>query len=181
MHLARENGIDVLAEFSVVVKHVGRKEGRERTIKKKEVHNTTELTLIDVRGGRTLFESLAVNNMQVKKARDNPLIDDPVERMFIGLQKYIDENLMPQPMPSSIRPEHARKRVAALAARKVDNPLIQLMEIRLYHQLGLISRVELQEAYQQATNQALGLKLADASEEVRLDAIKTWLPNQSTP
>ncbi len=198
MHIARTSGVDVLAEFAVQIKNAKpaskkstsgtrrststRSSSRSSTSKKQgPIYNTTTLTLIDVWSGRDVLTTPPMNNTQIAKLREDPLIDgDPVERIFGKVTLFIDDQLKSSSLPQGLRPEHARSRVAMLAGEAQKNPVPVLAEIRFYYKAGLISRFELREAYESILGSA-GSEFETQAPANKLKLLAKWLPKIEQP
>jgi hypothetical protein len=197
VRLAQLEGIDVLAMFQVRVKRVAsreriepgrrsagakyayRRSPRNRYSVKEVVHNDTQLVLIDVATGRTLYETQTLNNIAVAHEREDPLTPDPVTEAAAALVGYVDENLAMQDLPQGLTAEHVSYRVDLLPDGRGGAPLAALAELRFYHDRGLLDAAAWREACQRILGGEEGRRLAEGDAEQKAKVLAQWLPRDA--
>jgi hypothetical protein len=151
--LSQKQGLHVAAIFEVQI----------RDTRKGATHNSTALRLVDVESRKKLYTTTTLNNIQVSRARRDPLAEDPVDAAMRRLFAFVDENLTMGDPPADLNASHARRRAASLAAYDRPNPLQGLTELRWYRDLGLLRPDELAQAYQDILGEEGGRKLASGA------------------
>ena len=132
LKLARRRDIDLILYYETAVKKIV---GGKRT------HNTTKVSIIDVQSGRTMYQSLGVNNILTDRERRDPLQEDSARKFYRYLSRFMDREFTPAE-PPQLLPKHVRSRIEVLDDLRDTNPLKSMAEIRYYLALGLISKHE---------------------------------------
>jgi hypothetical protein len=166
LHLARRHQLEVLAVIDVEV----------RVLRSGVTSNDTFIELIDPESGKSLFRTPTLNNIKVDQERNDRTKDeDPVEAALNHLFDYEATNLDVAEVPSTLKPEHARKRVEALLLKKYENPLPVLAEVCFYRRRDLVSEQVLAKAAIELLGDRADRLLDGSSTEERAQALADWL------
>ncbi len=150
LRAAQLNDVDVVLMFDV----------EEKTTRSGTRSKSVQFSVFDVWSGREVLKTAGVNYLRRKNQQNDPLYRDPIDLTAERFADFLVDDLSPETIPSEIQPEHAARRVAALAAQRRENPLALLSEMKLYRQLELISVQQLMDAYQQLLGTTAGGRIA---------------------
>lgn len=144
---AKKYGVDVVLLFDV---KVGEARG--------ENYSTTTLRLFNVDNPE---EQLALGRQLrsnvVMEARDDGKADPVANELSRVVEEYMDQNLAAQELPKSLTQENVSKRIDAVLAAAIDDPLKAAVEVIGFYRVGLLPEDKVVEAL----NQILGEDLAD--------------------
>jgi hypothetical protein len=167
---AREEGVELLLMFDVNAK---------RTSSGKETADT-KMRLVDPIGGKDLFTSKKLNNIQVYDAREKPGFKgpDPIDDVVDLLFKSIDEkNYKLGDFPATLTAEHVKNRYDKLLTEEHDNPLPVLVELRHYYRMKLLPGKLMFEGYKKLLGDEKAEQLAKGKIEEKREALAEWLPD----
>lgn len=165
---AREMEIDVLIVFEVTV----------RTARTSEfVQNTTKFRVSTTSNNQTIFSSAQLNNLKVFEERAKSKTADPIADEVKRYFTAADKVLTPANLPSAVTADRVATRVKDLAAKKPDNPLPTLVEIRYYNKLGLLADNAMTEAFSTLLGgeKAAELLKSPSPIEERALALSDWI------
>jgi len=165
IELAKQEGLDVLVLFNVEARNA-----------RSTPSITTSISLIDLWTNQEIFESKTYNNIQVKRLRLNPLLDDPMLTIYDPLRAKISGEFSGAALPEELQPTHVRGRIAKLTTARLASPLPTIAEVRYYLEKGLIAQAEAKAAFAELTDEATAAMLVSNDPDVRLSAVKKLLP-----
>lgn len=129
------------------------------------VNNETRLSLV-MTDGKAVGATRTLKNTEVEMARMRGTGDDDVQKNIDRLFKNFDEKIKLASMPS-LKPEHARARMAQLLSNSELSRMSKLFEAKLFHSMSLLSDEELSMAYQIILEGNEGEVLANGTEDDR--------------
>ena len=164
--VAKRRNVDVVAIFQI----------EERQSRSGKRIREARLRLVDPITRRDLFVSPVINSVKRKQMLGTPLYEDPVDSALRQFESLISDQLQPLPIPSSLRPRHAAKRVSNLRPSSNESPLKALCEIRFYHQQDLLKVDEALAAYQLMLGEEAGLRMLAGKPQQRTEDLQRWTP-----
>jgi hypothetical protein len=167
LRAAQMNDVDVLLMFDV----------DDVTTRRGVKAKSAGFSVWDTWNGREIFRLPPVSYLKRENSRNDPLYRDPVELAAERFGEFLARELQPQPLPASLQPELAERRVMALAKLQRENPLPLLSEIKFYRQLDLVSVQQQLAAYQMLLGTEAGAELLAGTAAERRQAIEKWIPD----
>jgi hypothetical protein len=164
---ARIHDVDVVLMFNV----------EDKTTRRGMKAKSVGLSVWDTWNRREIFNQSPINYLRRENSRLDPLYRDPVERAAERFGQFVARQLRPVPLPESLKPELAGRRVVALSKLQRDNPLPLLSEIRFYRQLDLVTVEQQLAAYQSLLGAKAGTELLAGSAAEKRQAIAKWIPD----
>lgn len=144
---AKKFGVDVVLLFDV---KVGEARG--------ENYSTTTLRLFNVdMPEEQLALGRQLRSNVVMEAREDGKADPVATELSRVLEEYLDQNLAAQDLPKSLTQENVGKRIDAVLAGTIDDPLKAAVEVIGFYRVGLLP----EDKVNAALNQILGEDLAD--------------------
>jgi len=167
---ATKEGLDV-----VLVGEISTKGGRGRA----PTQTLFVVQLIDVVGGKDLWTSRPISDMQIQAAEQSKdrKKADPLGDWIASLTRVLEERLQLVEMPP-ISPEAALQRAEALTSRQHDNLLPVLMELRYYEWKKLLTAEQLVSYYGKLVGLGDGTRLVKGDEKERQMIVRRWLPKR---
>lgn len=127
--------IDYLFVFEVNVK-----------AQRQRVQNDTRLRLIATKDGSSLGATSTLNNLEVDRELAMKGESDVVTKQLTGIFRKV-EPLKLTDLPK-LQPVHAQARIKSLIEKHSKDALQTLLEVRLFHSIGLLDNDERDAAYQ---------------------------------
>ncbi|MCC6508038.1 MAG: hypothetical protein IT423_02960, partial [Pirellulaceae bacterium] len=159
---AEAEGVDYLFIFEVEVK--GQRNG---------ISNDTRLKLIAAKDQAAVGATTTLNNMKVDRAMAMKGDSDDVAKQLTNLFRKV-EGLKFVDLPK-LQPVHAQARIKSLIEKKTKDILPILMEIKLFHSIGLLNDEERDAGYQ-LTAGGNGLAFVSGTPEDREFVLSPLLP-----
>ena len=171
--VADERNIDVLMLFTVQDRAVTRGTN---------VNKYVSLKCFDVANRRSLYESSTISYARREKRRTTDLLyKDPVTLTLVAVERLIQERLQPKPIPPDLRAKHAAARAKQLARNGRLNRLRSASEVKLYHQLELLSMQQALSAYKSLIGEEAGLTILAGDPAKRRAALADFMPRIQLP
>ena len=169
--VAQRNFVDVLLLFDIEERR-GNQTGVES--------QTISLTVLDVWTGQPLLKGDRINYLKRERSRNEPLFQDPVEKVAREMDELLTKRLRPEPIPVELRASHAAKRVAGVVKLRRENPLPILSEIKFYRDANLLTASQYVEAIGTVTGSESATELVAGTPAERKEALREWLPRPRT-
>ncbi len=134
------------------------------------------MDLVDVVRGAVVWKMPRVPSSRVERAKSNPLTSNPLEDALHDLVRYLETECVFRPIPEQLKARHALRRVTGLATGDESEPLRALVEMRLYHELGLIDAPQLMKAYQAKIGDEGAIQLLLGTADAKRQLLKPLLP-----
>jgi hypothetical protein len=161
--LARRSSADVLVSFEVTVRPA-----RVNSF----VNNTIKIRLSNLKDGKVWLVTDQINNYEVLNARKRgPGGADVVAQEVTRVVETIEKAYPMVPLPASVTPEAARKRVSDLAKEKTSDPLPMLLEARYYVATGLLPLDDMMSIATSAVGEQKLAQIMKSVEGADLDAL----------
>ena len=137
------------------------------------IRNGTKIKLYNVATGEDFAEAATgeLVNVDVERARDKNSENDPVEKAFEKIFKFVDEKLVMSDLPDEAKLQESLAKVTA----GKDRIMQRLNEIRFYRSRGLIDNDQLVASYTTLVGEDFAEKLAKGKASEKKEAAKEIL------
>lgn len=166
---AQQAGVDVVCVFSIALTAIP---------KQQLLKNETKIRVHDLVQSKPLYESKALNNIQVQIERiERKSEQDSVDRELDSLFAFIDANWHLGPLPAGLNADNVLNRLRGLLGQSPENPLPLLAEARMYQTRGLLQDNHFLVVCQKLVGNEAGAQLVNGTAEEKLDLVTKWLPS----
>ncbi|MFN9366441.1 MAG: hypothetical protein ACK6CE_16815, partial [Planctomycetota bacterium] len=159
---AKKFGVDVILLFDV---KVGEARG--------ENYSTTTLRLFNVENPE---EQLALGRQlrsnTVMEAREGGKADPVAGELARVVEEYMDQNLAAQDLPNSLTQENVTKRIEAVLAGDLDDPLKLAVEVVGFYRVGLLPEDKVVEALNKLLGEDLTEAILNGNEGERVNQLR---------
>lgn len=180
--VAQREALDVLVLIEIEVDRkssntsTNRRTRRNQSREKKEaVDSVLKISFSDAKSGAELFQLREIRSSHVKEKREDRLADDPLDYLTEQLETYLSNELSLRPSnQDELTPEFARKRLDQLATDEYKTPIPAFAEIQYYFGKGLVSEVEVKEAFAKLSDEESEILLLGRADD-RYKYLSQWL------
>ncbi len=141
--------------------------------------NKTRLYLLSTHSDKPIGATATLEALEVDRKMATKGDNDEVAKNLTTLFKKVDSTAKLVDLPA-LKPASAQARIKSLIEKKTKDPLPTLMEIKLFHSLGLLNNEERDAAYQ-LTVGGNGLAFVSGTPEDRDFVLSPMLPLTSNP
>jgi len=157
--VARSREADFLVIFEINLKRLSQSN-------KTQTH--TQIRIIDVLNHQEVASTHKLSSTGVEKTREDIGNEDPVDRAFHLVNHATQNELVLTPLPD-FKTSHIAGRIDTLLKSKKANLYATLLELRVYHSMGLIADREFESVVQKLieSHQAAGSQFDGSAASIR--------------